>query len=296
MTDKMRIGVVGSPDGWSSETLADRIEARTGHRLLIDMGRVEADFERRTITFEGTDLCQLDGIIVKKIAAEYSPAALDRLELLRFVQAAGVKVFSEPERIIRLLDRLACTTTLAISNIPMPETVITEDLNLAIAGMERMGSVVLKPLFSTKARGMLLLDCNEADAVQQLTDFQSEHGLVYMQRKINMPGHDLGVVFLGGEYLATYARVADPSSWSTSTLGGGRYAKVEPSQDIIDLAEKAQAPFGLDFTCVDIVEADDGPLVFEVSAFGGFRGLLDACGIDAAQLYCDHVISKLKSD
>jgi ribosomal protein S6--L-glutamate ligase len=49
----------------------------------------------------------------------------------------------------------------------------------------------------------------------------------------------------------------------------------------------------LDFTCVDVAETNEGPLVFEVSAFGGFRGLLDANGIDAADVFSSYVVDKL---
>ena len=59
------------------------------------------------------------------------------------------------------------------------------------------------------------------------------------------------------------------------------------------MAEKAQAPFKLDFTCVDVVETSEGPMVFEVSAFGGYRGLRDAHAINAADLYTSYVIEQL---
>jgi ribosomal protein S6--L-glutamate ligase len=44
---------------------------------------------------------------------------------------------------------------------------------------------------------------------------------------------------------------------------------------------------------VDVAEAADGPIVFEVSAFGGFRGLWEGCGIDAAGLYAGYILEKL---
>ena len=59
------------------------------------------------------------------------------------------------------------------------------------------------------------------------------------------------------------------------------------------MAHRAQALFDLDFTCVDVVETAEGPMVFEVSAFGGFRGLQEACGVDAAGAYADHVVHTL---
>ncbi len=83
-------------------------------------------------------------------------------------------------------------------------------------------------------------------------------------------------------------------SWSTSTAAGGKYQSAEPSEEIIALAHKAQGLFDLTFTCVDVVETADGPQVFEVSAFGGFRGLKEACGLDAAARYADFVIEEVR--
>ena len=50
----------------------------------------------------------------------------------------------------------------------------------------------------------------------------------------------------------------------------------------IEYAERAARAFGLDYTVVDLVEHGDDFLLYEVSAFGGFRGLHEACGVDAA--------------
>ncbi|MCG8670311.1 MAG: hypothetical protein MI867_12910, partial [Pseudomonadales bacterium] len=91
----------------------------------------------------------------------------------------------------------------------------------------------------------------------------------------------------------TYARVSQSDAWNTTINSGGKYAHHEPTQEIIDLACRAQAPFEMDFTTVDVAETNDGPIVFEVSAFGGFRGALEGAGIDAANLYTDYVIKKL---
>ena len=63
---------------------------------------------------------------------------------------------------------------------------------------------------------------------------------------------------------------------------------------MIALAQKAQALFGLDFTCVDVALTKAGPMVFEVSAFGGFRGIHTARGIDVADLYVAHVLKCIR--
>lgn len=288
----MKIGVVGTRGGWSSELLADTVAAKTGLRLLVDMEQVCLDLDQGTAWFQGQDLGTLDGLIIKKIGARYSPDLLDRLELLRFLAERGLPIFSRPQSIMRVLDRLSCTVTLRLGDIPMPPTIITESVDEALAAVGRYGSAVFKPLFTSKARGMTVVE-HGPEARTRIEFFHAENPIMYLQQKIDLPGQDLGIVFLGGKYLTTYARCGT-GAWNTTTESGGRYAAATPSQEAIRMAEKAQALFNLDFTCVDVVETATGPVVFEVSAFGGFRGIQEACGLDAAAMYTEYVMEKIR--
>ena len=289
---ELKIGVIGIPGKWSTEALADAVEAKTGFRRVIDMGDVALDLDQGRLMHAGEDLCTYDALIVKKISEIYSPHVLDRLELLRLAEAKGVKVFSRPEAIIRLIDRLACTVSLRMADIPMPRTVVTEDKTEALAAVEHFGSAVFKPLYSTKARGMTLIDAGDSAAIDA---FAMEHPVMYIQEKLDLSGQDLGMVFLNGKYLCTYARVSGSDTWNTTIHSGGKYAPFEPDADLIELARRAQDPFGLSFTTVDVALTDNGPIVFEVSAFGGFRGVRDGCGLDAAALVTDHVLAEVSA-
>lgn len=285
---------MGTPGAWSSERLADASAARTGHRILIDIERVGFDLAAGTVLHGGTDLLSLDAIIIKKLGAASSPIVLERIEMLRHIERAGVRIFSSPDAIYRAVDRLSCTLELKRGGIPLPPTFITEDPEAALEAVRGFGRAVLKPLYTSKARGMELADANNG-AAEAVNRFRADgNSIFYVQKFVENPGRDLGIVFLGGEYLASYARVASAGSWNTTTRCGGKYAAVRPDPGLIELARDAQALFGLDFTCVDVVETSEGPRVFEVSAFGGFRGLRDACEIDAASLYVDHVLRRLE--
>ena len=290
-----KIGVIGIPGKWSTETLADAVEERTGYRLVIDMAEVSLDLEDRRLLFQHQDLCQLDALIVKKISATYSPNTLDRLELLRVAEQAGVRVFSRAESILRLIDRLSCTVTLRNAGIPMPTTRVTEDAGAALTAVQDFGSAVFKPLYSTKARGMCVIDAQQGrDGMEgEIRTFQAENPMMYIQQKIELPGRDLGMVFLAGEYLGSYARVSEGDAWNTTIHSGGKYAAHTPPDSVVELARRAQALFDMDFTTVDVAETNSGPIVFEVSAFGGFRGALEGIGIDAAGLYAEHVLRQL---
>jgi len=292
-----KIGVIGLPGKWSSEGLAQAVANATGNPCpVIDIQDVWLDLADNILRWGDINLCEFDGLMVKKIGLEYSPNSLDRLELLRVAEASGVRVFSPALNILRLIDRLSCTVTLHNHDIPMPPTCITENIETALETVSRFGSAVFKPLYSTKARGMVVIDACDSltKQRQQIAEFQQQHPMMYIQKKLLLPGRDLGMVFLGGEYLGTYARVSQSDTWNTTIHSGGKYAAHQPSQELIDLAYRAQKPFNMDFTTVDVAESEVGPIVFEVSAFGGFRGAKEGIGIDAAALYVDYAVKTLK--
>lgn len=288
-----RIGVVGLPDGWSTLQLIEAFRSKGCEAHLIDMAGVCVDLDSGSALHGDVDLTSLDAIAVKKVGPVYRPELLNRLALLRFVRDQGVPIFSDPARIERLIDRLSCTVILRSAGIPMPATVATESLSEAIEAVRRFERAVLKPFYTSKARGMKVVEAGPSLS-SDLESFRAAgNEMFYVQRMANLDGRDLGLVFLGGDFIGCYARVGSGDSWNTTIRSGGKYELHEPGDDLIDLAHRAQAPFGLDFTCVDVAETAEGPIVFEVSALGGFRGLKEACGIDAAGLYSSYILERI---
>jgi ribosomal protein S6--L-glutamate ligase len=288
-----RIAIVGNPGHWSSEHLFRTAERIGGQAALVNPDGLSLDVEERRVRAGGVDMHAFDAVIMKKIGVGYRPEYADRLDILRYLQASGVPIYSDPMRIARVIDRLSCTVTLASSGIPMAPTVITEDVTEAVEAVERFGRAVAKPLFTSKARGMRVIEAGPGARAEVEAFRAAENPVMYIQQMLDLPGHDLGVVFLGGEYVTTYARSGPEGSWSTAVVGKGSYAPYDPSPEIIELAWRAQEPFGLAFTCVDVAETEIGPVVWEVSAFGGFRGLWEARGIDAAELYVRFVLERI---
>lgn len=289
----MKIGVIGTKGGWSSEKLADTVAEKTGgERVLINMEEVRLDLPSGKAYYDGHTLNDFDALMIKKIGSRYSPDLLDRLEILRYLSERGMKIFSNPYSILRALDRLSCTISLQLNDIPMPPTTITESVDQALVAVEQYGEAVFKPLYTSKARGMFVLE-HGPDAREKIEEYHTEFPIMYIQKTIDLGDLDLGIAFLGGEYLTTYSRCKTNGAWNTTTESGGKYKPYEPSPEIIELARKAQEPFNLDFTCVDVAITEDGPYVFEVSVFGGFRGIQETSGIDAAARYVDYVMEKI---
>lgn len=291
-----RIAVIGNPGKWSTEVLADALEKRTGFRLVTELSATDLDLSRGQLLSAGQNLCELDGIIIRKVGAHFSPVSIERLEMLRIAEHAGVRVFSSANALIRLLDRLACTVTLHNHHIPMPATRVTESVETALAQVEEWGTAILKPLFSTKARGMQILNANQSTSLLrgQLVRYKTRHPLLYLQQHIDLNGADMGLIFINGEYQGAYARIAGKKAWNTTINSGGRYGPCTPDDATIDIARRAQAAFGLDYATVDVAMTNSGPVVFEVSALGGFKGAHAGCELNVADRLADYAIAQLK--
>ncbi|MCO6438657.1 MAG: GAK system ATP-grasp enzyme [Phycisphaerae bacterium] len=289
------IAVIGLPGGWSTKMLVEAFKRCGCETALWDARGLTLDLDQGRV-WGGAERILVDAVVLKKIGRTYAPRMLDRLSVLNWLAQRGTPIFSRPANLKRVLDRLSCTVELSLADIPMPPTVVTEDIDAAVRAVETFGRAVLKPVYTSKARGMRVVDSGLA-ARSAIEEFRDEgHALVYVQKLLKLPGRDLGLVFCGGRYLGSYARVGKADSWNTTTASGGKYARAEPGDDIVALAHKAQAVFGLDFTCVDIAESEIGPVVFEVSAFGGFRGLWEAEGVNAADAYARHVLSRISRE
>lgn len=304
MTVTPRIGVLGIPGAWSSERLAEAAERTTGERILADPDDLSVDVESGRVRASGIDLTGLDALLVKKIGREYRPEHRERLEILRFLDHrdgtvapnGGTRVFSRPGSIAAAMDRLTCTLTLRGHGLPLPRTVVTEDPEEAMAAVRRFGRAVLKPLYTSKARGMRPVE-DGPDLEDEIRSFHREgRRVLYVQEFVDHPGWDLGMIFLDGDHLGTYRRVTTDETWTTAVSDSGKYEAFDPDEELVDLGRRAQAPFGLTITSVDVALPEAGPVIWEVSAFGGFRGLWETAGIDAAEAWVTHVQETLADE
>jgi tetrahydromethanopterin:alpha-L-glutamate ligase len=289
------IAVVGQPGAWSTERLANALRAAGAEALVVDLAGCALRLPEPGVWHEGRRL-DVEAAVVKKIGDTAGGWTVrERLHILRHWEASGVPVWSAPDRLEVAVDRSRMTVELVRAGLPVPETVINEDVAEAVATVERFGTAVLKPLFTSKCRGMVRLD-SALDVRCILERHRAENAdPFYLQRFVKHPGRDLGVAVLDGCCLGAYWRIAGDGQWMTTVLSGGRYAPADPPAEALALAERAARRFGLLFTGVDLIEADGGFTVLEVSAFGGFRGLLDGCGVDAAPRLADAVLARCRT-
>ena len=82
--------------------------------------------------------------------------------------------------------------------------------------------------------------------------------------------------------------------WKSNVAQGGKMVEEEMPQEIIELGFKANRAMGLDYSGVDILESEDGPVVLEVNAAPGWQGLKDATGKDVAELIVRYGVEQVE--
>jgi len=289
----LRVAVIGVPGAWSTERLRDALEACGADAITVDAAACAVDLTGGAVWCEDLDLGTLDGAVVKKLGGTTDPLTPSRAHLLHQLEHRGVRVFSRAQAIAEVNDRYRMTQRLGQRGIPIPRTVVAESVWGADQVIRDWGRVVVKPLFTSKGRGMLLLHAGKPYRVALRRWQRAWRMPFYLQEFVPHAGRDIGAVVLNGRVLGAYYRVAGRGTWLTTTAAGGGYQACEVTPEMADLAVRAADVFGLEFTGVDLVETPGGYLVYEVSAFGGFAGLWRSQGIDAAKAYAEYVVHAL---
>jgi ribosomal protein S6--L-glutamate ligase len=292
----VKIGVAGVPGAWSSEALASSLRDTGADAFVFSLGDVVHDIGRGAVSLGGVDLTQMDAIVVKKLGSQSNAWSRLRLHALRALESRGVRIFSPADVIDRAMDRYRMTMILAEAGLPVPSTVAAENGGALRAAIGAVGDSVVKPVYTSKGRGMVRVDGGRGDDVDALVapSANGDQQPYLVQRFVEAPGRDIGATVVGGRFLGAFYRIARDGEWMTTTAVGGSYAPCALSDLGIDYAERAAAAFGLDYTVVDLVEQGGDFLLYEVSAFGGFRGLKEASDVEAAAAYAAHIVRSLK--
>lgn len=220
------------------------------------------------------ELLRLDVLLVRGLGHPLSVEQLAyRLSLLRHIELQGTLVTNSSLSIELARNKFLALLKLREAGVPVPPTLITESLPLALRFVEKWGSVVVKPVIGSMGRGVILLrDPDIAYAVfRQLLTWSQPLMLQKYYEKIG--NRDLRVLVINGEPYVAYYRVAREGSFKTNVAQG---AKIEPAGssfgDSGELAIRAAKALGLFYAGVDIMETSEGSFVLEVNASPNWKG------------------------
>lgn len=192
-------------------------------------------------------------------------------------------------------DKLRSSQILSRHDVSIPATAFVRDRADVLPAIERLGGapVVIKLLEGTQGIGVILAPDNKV-AAAVIETLQSTKQNVLIQRFIKeSKGRDIRALVVGDRVVAAMRRTAQPGEFRSNVHRGGTTEIVELGADAERVAVQAAQIMGLRVAGVDLLEADDGPMVMEVNSSPGLEGIEGATGLDVAGAIIDYIASQV---
>ena len=232
----------------------------------------------------GFDLTTADGVLVRMMPPGSLEQVVFRMDALHRLAALGIPVLNPPRAVETAVDKYLTLALLEHAGLPVPPTWTGQSANEALAAFDILGGdVVVKPLFGSEGRGILRISDKEL-AWRTFHALERIGSVLYLQRVVQHPGHDVRVFVLRGTVVGAMRRRAGPGEWRTNVSLGGWAESCRLDPETAQLALAAAGAVGAELAGVDLMyDLDRGSLVvIEVNAVPGWRALASVTGIDIA--------------
>lgn len=215
-----------------------------------------------------------------------------RIWSVRAMEQNGTYVMNNVMAWLGASDKLASLAILAKSNIPVPETFLSEDMYRAYRAAQSMGEMVAKPLRGAMGFGVMKLD--DADmAMNAFSYFSNLNKPIYIQKFLEKKdAGDYRIIVVGGQVIGAEFRKG--STWKSSVAQGAKVSKADVTDEMEEIAINATAALKLDYAGIDLAQTDDGYFILEANPTMSWQGFRKATGIDVAQVLVKHLVSKIK--
>jgi ribosomal protein S6--L-glutamate ligase len=291
----MHIVILCNPQSWYRRDL-ERAAFAAGHRVTaLPFERLSAQVQtgRSTVWGSETELSSADAVIVRTMPPGSLEQVVFRMNLLTQLEAAGVQVCNPPRAIECAVDKYLTTARLVDAGLPVPETIVCEDAEAALAAFDELGGdVVVKPVFGAEGRGILRVSDPDL-ALRTFRTLERIDALLYLQKFIQHEGFDLRVMVLDGKVLAAMRR-RSPHDFRTNVSRQARAEPVDVTDQECDWALRASSAVGTRIAGVDILYDRSGAgYVIEVNGVPGWRAL---AGVTTCDVACELIESLERAD
>ena len=290
----MKVGIIGSDrKEWHISRLLKGFENRGVESHLLPVTKLIARIGGTPrISVRGFGVDEYDTVIVRRVPGGTAEQVFYRMDALRRIEDMGVKVINPARSIEKAGDKYYTSALLEEEGINPPRTIVTESFSEAMKAFKELGEdVVVKPLFGSLGMGITRIS-NEDVAYRVFRALEMTKSVYYIQEFIPHGGKDIRVLIIGDQVVASMQRVSD--DWKTNISSGGKAAPYPPSDEAIEMSQKASKKLGLMYTGVDIIETEDEAYVIELNSTPGWEGLQSVTELDITEALIDHVMTKLR--
>jgi tetrahydromethanopterin:alpha-L-glutamate ligase len=298
-TAAVKIGVaLTDPEDWTARAFVRSIEQRGAEAVPINLATISTSISTTEFTIFDAQLQELalDALLVRDVGISFALEEMEvKHDLVRLVEASGIPVMNSSDAIQNAANKFYSFYLFRRAGLPIPRTIVTAELDVAIKAVETFGTALAKPTFGSQGKGIVKLESSQPDVRARLAALQKERGMLYLQEFVPNPGRDIRVFVVGDGALAAIYRVSSAGAYVSNLSQGGTPVACNITEEIRDIAVRAAQAIGADFAGVDLLEGADGMVVLEINGTPSGKGINRACGIDVTETIVDRLFERLEA-
>ncbi|RLI10950.1 30S ribosomal protein S6--L-glutamate ligase [Candidatus Bathyarchaeota archaeon] len=291
----MKVGILTrNENSWSSIQLRKALTRRNIQHYCFSFPQLIAriGYKPHVSARNVKALEKLDALIVRPIGRGSLEEIIFRMNMLHKLQRLGLYIVNPPKSIEYCADKYSLLTVLEENEVPVPRTVVTENVDEALRAFKELGGdVVVKPIFGSRGVGSARVTDSEV-ATRVFRAVRFSHGVIYIQEFIPHGFSDVRAFVIGNRVVAAMRRIA--RSWKTNVSQGAKPLPIKLDEKIEKIAVKSAGLIECKVAGVDILEGPKGCFVVEVNSQPGWRGLQSVTKVNIAEKIVDFILSELK--
>lgn len=187
--------------------------------------------------------------------------------------------------ITRARNKVRTLQIMARKGIPIPETVFSINPDNIEVQIQLLGGppVIIKLQEGTHGLGVILAESKKS-AKSIIDTFYKMDTSILLQKYIEEAnGEDIRIIVVGNKVVASMKRMSELGDFRSNVHRGGNTEAIEPTDKERYIALNASKYLGLGVAGVDLIRSKKGPLLIEVNASPGLKGIEAATGINVAK-------------
>jgi ribosomal protein S6--L-glutamate ligase len=289
----MKIGVLSkNPEFWATTEIMRALKAKGSEAVYVKTPEIHLMLEGSKVDaiYEKKSLSRLDAVIprIGRSLTQLGIMLLKHFELMKIPSTLSMN------GLLTARNKYLALQALHAAGVKIPESVLIASRNKSEEPTEYLSPpLVMKLLSGTQGIGVMRVrDAKEAGPI---IDTLSElDQMICLQKFLPNPGEDIRVFVIDKEIVGAMKRKAAPHEWRSNIHIGGQGIPHKPSKAEAETAVRAAEAVGVEIAGVDLISVDAEPYVIEVNASPGFRGLLAATGLNAAEKIAEYAVKKTK--
>lgn len=205
--------------------------------------------------------------------------------IVKQFELGGIFSTAKSSGILAARNKVNTLQVMAKKGIPIPQTVFSINPENVGEQIEFLGGppVVIKLQEGTQGKGVILAESKKSAKSIIDTLYNMNTGILLQEFIQEAQGEDLRVIVVGNRVVAGMKRSSSLDDFRSNVHLGAETSRVKLTQREKFIALSATKALGLGVAGVDLIRSKKGPLLLEVNASPGLKGIEGASGINVAK-------------